>query len=300
MNVKNTIRNTRVRSSDGVELSVSVRGQEDAPVIVCVHGYPDNSSVWDGVADILADNYKVVAYDVRGTGASDKPKGRKNYRMAQLSADLAAVINAVSPDKPVHLLAHDWGSIQTWESVTSAHFANRIASYVSISGPSLDMAGVWLRKSALRARGPRLKAINQLAHSYYIFFFQLPFLPEGLWRIGAVDKLLDRLSKQSGAASGGDGYDDVPRRMDDCINGIELYRANALPHVMRPQPRSTDVPVLVIAPLGDKFVSQPLATQAPVPYVKNLRTVDVEGGHWMLVDQPEVIADLTVDFIKSL
>ncbi|MFT3859270.1 MAG: alpha/beta fold hydrolase [Aquabacterium sp.] len=128
-------------------------GQVGHPVVVLVHGYPDNRSEWRPIAQYLAARqYQVVAYDVRGAGESIKPKGRAAYRLDKLMADFKAVIDVVSPDRPVHLVGHDWGSVQAWEFATEPALKGRIASYVSCSGPCLDHAGFWLRS---RLQSPR-------------------------------------------------------------------------------------------------------------------------------------------------
>jgi len=101
---------------------------------------------------------------VRGSGESDKPGRRDAYRLAQLVDDLGAVLDAVSPARPVHLLAHDWGSIQAWAGVCDLRFATRVSSYTSMSGPSLDHAGQWMREAG---RHPGATA-RQLLDSYYI------------------------------------------------------------------------------------------------------------------------------------
>ena len=60
----------------------------------------------------------------------------------------------------VHLVGHDWGSLQGWEAVTTDHMAGRIASFTSMSGPCLDHAGWWIRD---RLSSLRPSAIRQLA-----------------------------------------------------------------------------------------------------------------------------------------
>ena len=79
-------------------------------------------------------------------GRSDKPPRTRDYRMSQLAEDLTAVVTAVIADRPFHLAAHDWGSIQSWESVTHGPLKPHILSYTSISGPCLDHVAFWLRK----------------------------------------------------------------------------------------------------------------------------------------------------------
>ena len=178
----------QVTASDGVDLAVNETGPSDAATIVCVHGYPDNSSAWAGVVAELSRRYHVVTYDVRGAGRSGKPTERQAYRLDQLAADLRAVVDAVSPDRAVHLLAHDWGSIQSWHAVTGEQLADRVASYTSVSGPSLDHTAYWMR-SALRPGGARLRDVaRQLAESAYIVLFTVPVLPEWLWRKGVLDR----------------------------------------------------------------------------------------------------------------
>src|ERR1051326_5334046 len=112
----NTVRASSVLS-DGVRLLVKEQGVVGRPVVVLLHGYPDNSTVWDRVAELLAERFHVVRYDVRGAGGSGAPGDRGGYRLDRLAADLAAVVRAVSPGRPVHLVAHDWGSIQGWHAV---------------------------------------------------------------------------------------------------------------------------------------------------------------------------------------
>ena len=283
-----------VTSTDGVQLAVyDTAGPSGAATIVAVHGYPDNHTVWDGVVGELSDRFHVVTYDVRGTGESGKPTQRAAYRMPQLVDDLAAVLDAVSSDAPVHLLAHDWGSVQAWAAVTDERLTGRIASLTSISGPSIDHAAAWFRTGH---RHP-VAALRQLLDSWYIVAFQLPRLPELLMGSGRADQLilLGETLNRSALARGAE-----PRRgKAERINGLQLYRANMLPRLARPQPRSTRIPVQVLAPRGDLFVSVPLQTQAPAPYVERLSTRVVAGGHWVVAERPDA-ADEPEDFCHRM
>ncbi len=282
----------RVVCTDGVTLAGYEHGDPSRPTLVAVHGYPDDHRVWDGAVAILAQRYHVVTYDVRGSGESDAPSTRSGYRMPQLVADLGAVLDAVSPERPVHLLAHDWGSIQSWAAVCDRDVAERVASFTSISGPSLDHAGAWL----LDARHHAWASARQLLGSSYIALFQVPGLPEKLLRGAGNDRLSAAISRigRTARASG-----DVPPRTEaNKINGLELYRANMLRHVGRPRPQHTDIPVQVLAPAGDLFVTPAMQTEAPRPYATNLRTRTIAGGHWVVSHQPDVIARLTTEFIE--
>lgn len=266
------------RSADGTNLAVYERGTA-ATTIVCVHGYPDDHTVWDGVVNELAGAYRVVTYDVRGAGDSDVPRDRAAYRLDRLEDDLLAVLDAVSPDAPVHLLAHDWGSIQAWHAVTGSRLNGRVASYTSISGPCLDHAGLWLR-GQLRPSPRHLgRLAKQLLFSSYIAFFQVPRLPELAWRSGAVTALLRAL--QPG---------EPPKaRIADGVHGLELYRANMMPRFRRPAVRTTEVPVQVIAPAGDPFVGTPVQTEI-ADWVPDLRVHRTAGGHWLPRTDPAAVA----------
>jgi pimeloyl-ACP methyl ester carboxylesterase len=273
----------RVRATDGVPLAVYESGDRRGPTLIAVHGYPDNHHVWDGLAAALAGDFHVVTYDVRGSGASGKPRGRHPYRIAQLVDDLVAVVSAVSADEPLHLVGHDWGSIQLWPAVRDARLAPRVAGFTSISGPCLDYAGAWLRKAYKHPRA----AARQLAHSYYIAAFQLPRLPEAAARRGLLDRAVQRA---------GPGADGGWRTSADKVNGIWLYRANMVPHLRRPRPVPATIPVQVVVPEADAFVTAALASEAPSPWVPDLTVHRVAGGHWVVSEQPAAIARLVRDF----
>ncbi|GHF25540.1 hypothetical protein GCM10017786_69650 [Amycolatopsis deserti] len=276
----------RVVSRDGTRIAVAEAGDPVAPTVVCVHGYPDDRSVWDGVVARLADRFHVVTYDVRGAGESDRPSRRAAYALDRLAEDLAAVLDEVSPDRPAHLLAHDWGSIQSWHAVTTDGLRGRIASFTSISGPSLDHAGHWFRTRLRRPSG-WAPALRQLVHSTYIAFFRIPLVPELSWRSGVGRRVLRRLS---GSAAGRPA-------VADAVHGLELYRANVGARLSRPRPRPAEVPVQVLAPLGDPYVTPALQTDvarwAPRLWVRRL-----PGGHWIPRERPDVIARCAAELVE--
>ncbi|HJT02388.1 MAG TPA: SDR family oxidoreductase [Pseudonocardiaceae bacterium] len=277
-----------ITTTDGLALRVYESGPPSVPTVVCVHGYPDDHTVWDGVAAELVNRYHVVSYDVRGAGESGKPAGRRAYRLDQLVRDLAAVIDAVSPDRPVHLLAHDWGSIQAWHAVTGRRLRDRIASYTSISGPCLNHADHWFR-SRLRRPTPRAlrELVTQLRSSSYIAFFQLPLLPELAWRTGLAQWVL-RLMEGS----------DSPA-VSDAVHGVQLYRANMFLRRTAPAPRTTDMPVQVLAPQRDPTVSSSLQTDIR-RWVPNLAVRELPAGHWLPRTHPQTVARCASELIEHV
>ncbi|WP_435825345.1 SDR family oxidoreductase [Mycobacterium simiae] len=287
-------------TSDGVVLAVHRYTDIDPrrPTIVAIHGWPDNHHVWDPVAEEFVGNYpgryNVVAYDVRGAGGSSSPAKRSGYAFAHLISDLAAVIDNLGVER-VHLLAHDWGSIQAWAAITDQSVMSRIASLTSISGPHLQYAGAFLRS----ARTPRTLAqvAGQLLGSAYIGLFLCPGLPELVFRSRIGVKVVEAIER-IGRSSTRSQRRVTPRSMADYINGLNLYRANMPAPMLAPgrDLPKTDVPVQVLVPRRDLFVTPALQRfTGAIP--ADSRVVPIEGGHWVVTSRPEVIARLTSEWI---
>ncbi len=276
---------TRIVTRGDVRLAVYEWGSaaDGKPTLVLVHGYPDSARVWDAVAERLAGQFHVVSYDVRGAGQSSAPSRVRDYRILELMGDLAAVFDAVAPGRKIHLVGHDWGSIQSWESVTLSPMRDRIASYTSISGPSLDHVGYWLRAHARPGwKGQQL--LRQLARSWYIAAFQLPLFAPAAWRFG-VGRSWSKLVR----AMEGTVVDASPTQTADGRNGINLYRANVLPRLLRPEPRHAIAPVQLIIPMRDRFVS-PELFEGLSRWVPVLRRRAIDAGHWLLLSHPDKVA----------
>lgn len=286
----------RVRRGD-VELSVRQWGCDRSPTLLFVHGYPDSSQVWNAVAERLSSRFHVVAYDVRGAGDSSVPARVADYALSELSADLEAVLDAVSPDGPVHLIGHDWGSIQCWEAVTQPGLCDRFASYTSISGPCLDHAGQWLRRSAA-SRHPAdwARLAEQMMHSWYIGLFQVPAVAPGLWKLGLGRLWPDVLSRLEGVQAAPN-----PTQAGDGVHGIKLYRANVWPRLRQPRERRTAVPVQLIVPKRDHYVTAGVLDDIP-RWAGRLWRVDVDAGHWLPLSHPDWLGaqiEAFVEYIES-
>ena len=276
---------TRTVTHGEIDLAVHEWGSaaDRKPTVVLVHGYPDSAQVWAAVAERLAARFHVVAYDVRGAGQSTRPARIRDYRILELMADLAAVIDAVAPGRRVHLVGHDWGSIQSWESVTTSPMRERIVSYTSISGPSLDHVGYWLRDHARPGwKGGQL--LRQLGRSWYILAFQLPLVAPTAWQV-ALGRSWPRIMK----AMEGTTIDASPTQTADGRDGVKLYRANVLPRLLRPQPRHALAPVQLIIPMRDRFVS-PELYEGLSRWVPQLRRRAIDAGHWLLLSHPDQVA----------
>jgi NAD(P)-dependent dehydrogenase (short-subunit alcohol dehydrogenase family)/pimeloyl-ACP methyl ester carboxylesterase len=297
-----TVTSSGVTASDGVTLAVHRYTEIDPqrPTILAIHGWPDNHHIWDGVAEALLEptnRYNFVAYDVRGAGESSCPADLSGYRFAQLAADTSAVIDSLGVGR-VHLLAHDWGSIATWDAITDDAVAAKVASFTSVSGPHLRYAGRFLRS----ARTPRGVAdvAKQLVGSSYIGFFLCPGLPELAFRSGLGVKLFNTLERV-GRSSTRSRRQRPPRALGDFVNGLGLYRANMPAPMVAPGahlPRVT-VPVQVLVPRKDMFVT-PAVQRFTGAIPQGGRVIPIEGGHWVVTSRPEVIARLTAEWVDRI
>ncbi|MEV5306858.1 SDR family oxidoreductase [Streptomyces diastaticus] len=282
----------------GVELRVAELGDTSRPTVVLVHGYPDSKEVWSDVAARLADRFHVVLYDVRGHGRSTAPRPlRGGFTLEKLTDDFLAVVDAVSPDAPVHLVGHDWGSVQSWEFTTVDRTRGRIASFTSLSGPSLDHFGHWIRKRASRPTPRRLaQLVNQGAKSWYVYMLHTPVLPELAWR-GPLGKRWPRILERLEKVPAGD-YP-TPSLGSDAAHGAWLYRDNVRSRLRRPRADPyAHAPVQLITPTGDVFLSQRLYDELE-SWVPQLVRRTIPAKHWVPRTRPDQLAAWIGEFADT-
>ncbi|MFF9085703.1 SDR family oxidoreductase [Streptomyces sp. NPDC014991] len=283
----------------GVELCVAELGDPEQPTVVLLHGYPDSKEVWSQVADRLADRFHVVLYDVRGHGRSTAPRPlRGGFTLAKLTDDFLAVVDAVSPDRPVHLVGHDWGSVQSWEFVTVSRTKGRIASFTSISGPSLDHFGHWINA---RVRRPTPRRVGQLlgqgARSWYVYLLHTPLLPELAWR-GPLGRRWPRILERAERISDGD-YP-TASLPTDAAHGAWLYRDNVRARMRRPRPDAyAHAPVQLITPQGDAFLSERLYDDLD-RWAPRLTRRTLPAGHWVPRTRPDQVSAWIAAFVTSV
>lgn len=282
----------------GVELCVAELGDDRQPTVVLVHGYPDSKEVWSEVAVRLADRFHVVLYDVRGHGRSTAPQPlRGGFTLEKLTDDFLAVVDAVSPDEPVHLVGHDWGSVQSWEFVTVARTQGRIASFTSMSGPSLDHFGHWIKQ---RMRRPTPRGAGQLlgqgAKSWYVYMLHTPVLPELAWR-GPLGKRWPRILERVEKVPAGD-YP-TASLPTDAAHGAWLYRDNVRPRLRRPRDDAyAHAPVQLITPLGDAFLSERLYDGLE-EWAPQLVRRTIPAKHWVPRTRPDQLAAWITEFVTA-
>lgn len=279
-----------VATSDQQRLAVRTFGDISKPALVLVHGYPDHQEVWKNVIVYLPD-YFIVTYDVRGAGDSSIPKYIRDYRLERLSMDLEEVVSAVLPGQSFHLVAHDWGSIQSWESVTDPRFEGRILSFTTISGPCLDHAAFWMRN---QFKHNRSRFFKQLSKSWYIAMFQLPWLAPTAWNFFNPE----RWGKIIRELEGKEGLPLNQNIVKDGKYGVGLYRANFIPRLLKPRERYAICPVQAIVLKRDNFVSPQLVDEMP-KWVQTFSRVELDANHWAILSQPKLIAESIREFTQQ-
>jgi pimeloyl-ACP methyl ester carboxylesterase len=164
-----TIRYQTIRAN-GLDFNVAIAGSGER-LALCLHGFPESSFSWRYQMPLLAKlGLRVWAPDLRGYGGSSRPTGVSSYALENLEEDVAALIEA-SGAREVVLVGHDWGAVIAWYYAMFGRL--RISRLIIMNVPH----------PALMEKGWRTR--RQLAKSWYVFFFQLPWIPEwGLARRG--------------------------------------------------------------------------------------------------------------------
>ncbi|MEY7848141.1 alpha/beta fold hydrolase [Natrarchaeobius sp. A-rgal3] len=160
------------RSANGVRLHVVTAGDPDAPLVVLLHGYPDFWYGWrDQITSLVDAGFRVLVPDQRGYNLSDAPGGIDSYRISELVADVRALIRAEGPES-AHVVGHDFGAFVAWN--------------VALREPSIvDRLGILNVPHPTVYRDTLRSSPRQLVRSWYVWFYQLPKIPE--WILGRND-----------------------------------------------------------------------------------------------------------------
>jgi NAD(P)-dependent dehydrogenase (short-subunit alcohol dehydrogenase family)/pimeloyl-ACP methyl ester carboxylesterase len=284
-----------VDSADGVRIAVYEEGNPEGPTVVLVHGFPDSHVLWDGVVPLLAERFRIIRYDNRGVGNSSVPKPVSAYTMARFADDFGAVTGELSPGQPVHVLAHDWGSVGVWEYLSRPGAGDRVASFTSVSGPSQDQLVDYVLSGLRRPWRPRrfVRAISQALRFSYMALFSIPVLAP----------LFLRLTLSTAA---------VRRNMVDNIPGDQIHHSDSLArdaaHSVKTYPANyfrafsgkrrdyvVDVPVQLIVNTKDPYV-RPYGYDETARWVPRLWRRDIKAGHFSPMSHPQVMAAAVRDF----
>jgi pimeloyl-ACP methyl ester carboxylesterase len=286
----------RTVPSDGVTLAAVEAGDATRPTIVFIHGYPDTKEVWGEVLDRLAGRFHVVAYDVRGAGASSAPHRAADYDFARLGDDLLAVLDSLAPGQRVHLVGHDWGGIQGWEFATDPRFEGRLASFTAIAAPSLDQIAEG--SGSLLRRGRILQSLRHARRSWYVVLLCTPGGPSLMWRV-LMRPTRWRWVLRRREAIPVDGGHPAPTLTRDGLSGANLYRRNIPRRMLRPRTHAkAHVPVQLIIPAEDRFIPEQYYERAE-RHVQRLRRRRIPGSHWAPLTEPQTIAEWVAEQVEE-
>ena len=200
-----------------VELKALTWGPSDGPIALCLHGFPDTAYGWRNFAPRLAESgWRVVAPFMRGYAPSSIPSDG-SYHIGALMHDALQVRAAAGGTDRDVVIGHDWGAMAAngLAAIPDSPFAKAVIMSVP---PAAAFRGRVRDTGRLLAQIP-----PQLLRSWYIMYFQLPWLPERSASLGvaaAVEAMVAGLRRQDGPAS---------RRRRDRHTGELARRARALP-----------------------------------------------------------------------
>ena len=291
---------TRIALPTGVTLNVALGGPEDGEPIVFLHGFPESHRTWRAVAPALAGEFRVIAPDQRGFGASDKPEGVEKYRPDRAVEDLIALADALALGR-FTLVGHDWGGAVAW--LAALRHPDRIARLVIVNAPH----PLVFQKSLIEDAAQR-------AASQYISAFRNPAMEQGIAAMGletffaktfASHADISRLGPEEKQAYLDDWS--APGALTAMLN---WYRASEIvvPQVGEeaeapawtalPFPRIA-MPTLVIWALKDVALL-PVQLAGLAALVGDLRIVTVpEAGHFVPWERPEPVIAAIRDFMAD-
>lgn len=274
---------------NGVDLHVEVHGPEDGYPIVLLHGWPDSVRCWDRVVPLLADRYRVIAYDQRGFGRSGMPDDVADYRISRAVGDLAGVLTWAGAGQAT-VVGHDFGGAVAWSA--AAALADRLDAVVVLASPHPG-----------RMREVTGTDIRQLRNGFYSWLMQTDEGLDLITRDGA--RLIARF-----AFAGALPEDEVeayraewhhpPHRIRRMAN---WYRAAYSPLVMNPdtpiEPPRCPIPARYVHGGKDWAFVPELATGSGAwvdgPYDE---VILPEAPHWMPQVDPGTVAELIAEWVE--
>ncbi len=279
----------QVRTSDGFTLSVKCAGPVGGKPIIFLHGFPEFWYGWrKQIPYFVAKGYRVIVPDQRGYNDSDKPERISDYAIVQLAEDVASIVRQLKLDETV-LVGHDWGAAAAWQA--------------AIRHPSLFSRLVILNVPHPRAMIHTLATnVKQLAKSWYMFFFQLPFVPGWLAALDGYQRFAESMRGTANAGSFTDedlaAYREAwqkPQAFDSMVN---WYRA-AFRHPDLSGQTNVEVPTLILWGEGDRFLEASMASES-IKYCRSARVKYFpKATHWLQHDEPDAVNAEIENFIKG-
>ena len=272
-----------------VSLQAVAAGPHDGPVVALLHGFPEFWYGWRRQMEPLAAaGFRAIVPDQRGYNLSSKPSGVAAYALTELVSDVIAIADQLGQDK-IFLAGHDWGAAVAW-SAALLH-PQRIAKLVVLNVPH---PSVMRRFLSTRPR--------QLLRSWYMFFFQLPWLPEAVFsafnfRIGS--RALLRSSRPATfSAEDLAHYRTAWSQPGAPTAMINWYRALFRTRVTFPE-KTVHVPTRILWGERDAFLLPEMARES-LPYCTNAELFAFANAtHWLQHEEPARVSELLIEFFRS-
>lgn len=280
----------RYIETNSLTLHVVQAGPETGPLVILLHGFPEFWYGWRRQIPALAQaGYRVWAPDQRGYHLSAKPQEVKAYNLDELAADVVGLIDAAGRRQAI-LVGHDWGAAVAWW--TAIQYPQRLARLVIINVPHPAVMNRQLRKS-----------LKQLRKSWYMFFFQVPWLPErmiraGRWRTG-LRALRGTSRRGTFTEADLERYREAWAQPGALTGMLNWYRALLRVRPRRPPGLRVSVPTLLIWGAQDRFLEREMA-QPSIDLCDRGRLVMIEEAtHWVQHEEPERVNRLLLDFFQE-
>ncbi|MCH6584208.1 MAG: alpha/beta hydrolase [Proteobacteria bacterium] len=277
-------------TANGINLHVVQDGPSTGQFVILLHGFPEFWYGWRRqIPHLAAAGYRVWAPDQRGYNLSDKPDGIAAYTLDELAADVIGLMDAAGQEK-AFVVGHDWGAAVAWW--VAAKYPARLARMVVINVPhgTVLIEHLW--------RNPR-----QMLKSWYMFFFQLPWLPETLARLrdwNAPAQAM-RVSSRPGTFTDGDldTYRQAWSQPKAYTSMLNWYRAVMQKSSAPPANPRITVPTLLIWGAQDRFLGRELA-QPSIDLCDEGRLVFFEEAtHWVQHEEADRVNELIDAFLRG-
>ncbi|MBV8071502.1 MAG: alpha/beta hydrolase [Acidobacteriaceae bacterium] len=270
-----------------VKLHAVAAGPKDGPLAILLHGFPEFWYCWrKQIAPLAAAGLRVIVPDQRGYNLSSKPGRVRDYALPCMTSDVIAIADHLSREK-FSLAGHDWGAAVAWN--TAIHFASRVSRLAILNVPHPSV----MRRYFLRPA--------QLLKSWYMFFFQLPVLPEALFSMGNFRLGIDSLRRTS--RSGTFTSEDLQRYREawsqpGAVSAmIHWYRA-LFRHWPQVPSAKLSVPTLVLWGVEDRFLLPRMADES-AQQCTDVRLVRFEHAtHWLPHEEGEQVSQLLAGFFR--
>jgi pimeloyl-ACP methyl ester carboxylesterase len=262
-------------------------GPADGPVVILLHGFPEQNTMWHPVIDRLTTRgYRCLAPRQRGYSPGARPARRRDYRSSELAQDIRTLIDASGAQR-VHLVGHDFGAAVAW--FVAQRFPDRLLTLTALSVPHPAA----LRKAIATSR--------QALASWYMLFFQLPRIPERFLRHGNGEFSLSGFLKSRSAHARELAEAEVKAMQQPgaLTAALNWYRAIPLSNP-RETGKKVTVPTMHVWSDGDMALLEKGARLCGDYVVGEYRFHVLKGvSHWILDEQPEMLTDLLLDWFAA-